>query len=84
MKEGAIVGGLIALFVYAMLPIYGNNGAPASMIPTGDAASNPTAFGKYVNNLPFSMVIFLGLEVLGIAAGIVAQLILRRHQQTRV
>jgi len=78
MKEGAYIGALIALIVYFMLPIYGNNGVPASVLPTGYAVSSTTGFSTYVGNLPFSMLIFFSLIVLGIAVGIAAQIILKQ------
>ena len=78
MKEGAYIGALVALLVYFMLPIYGNNGAPASIIPTGNAVSGTTGFSTYVSNLPFSTVIFFALEILGVSIGIASQMILKR------
>ena len=78
MKEGAYIGALVALLVYFMLPIYGNNGAPASIIPTGNAVSGTTGFSTYVSNLPFSTIIFFALEILGVSVGIAAQMILKR------
>ena len=78
MKEGAYIGALVALLVYFMLPIYGPDGTPASVIPTGDAVSSTTGFTTYVTNLPFSTVIFFSLEMLGISLGIVAQMVLRK------
>ena len=78
MKEGAYIGALIALLVYFMLPIYGDNGAPATIIPTGNAISSTTGFSTYVSNLPFSTVIFFALEILGVSLGIAAQSVLRK------
>lgn len=78
MKEGALIGAMAALLVYFMLPMYGNNGAPVSIIPTGNAVSSPTGFSTYVTNLPFSMVVFFALEVIGISVGIASQIVLRR------
>ena len=78
MKEGAYIGAVIALLVYVMItPIYGDNGAPATIIPTGNAIVNAAAFSGYVTNLPFGMMIFFALEFLGIAVGIAAQMFLR-------
>ena len=77
MKEGAYAGAIIALLVYFMLPIYGPNGEPASVIPTGDAVSDPAAFSGYVSNLPFSMIIFFALEILGVSVGIASQMMLK-------
>ena len=82
MKEGALIGAIIALLVYFMLPIYGNNGAPATILPTGNAISNPAAFNGYISNLPFSMLIFFSLEILGISVGVASQLILKRVSKT--
>lgn len=78
MKEGAYMGALVALIVYFMLPIYGDNGAPASIIPTGNAISSPQAFSSYVSNLPVSMIIFFALEILGISVGIVSQMVFKK------
>ena len=78
MKEGAYIGALIALFVYFMLPIYGNNGGRASIVPTGDAVATTTGFSTYVDNLPFSTVVFFSLEVLGVSLGIVGQMVLKK------
>ena len=78
MKEGAYIGALIALLVYFMLPIYGENGGRASVVPTGDAVSTATGFSTYVSNLPFSMLIFFALEVLGVSIGIAGQMVLKR------
>jgi len=82
MKEGAYIGALIALIVYFMLPIYGNDGVPASVLPTGNAASSTAGFSNYVSNLPFSMLIFFALVVTGIAVGIAAQIILKQVYNT--
>ncbi|MEK6827765.1 MAG: hypothetical protein AABX78_00285 [Nanoarchaeota archaeon] len=77
MKEGAYIGALVALLVYVMLPIYGNDGTPAKIIPTGNAVSSTTGFSTYVSNLPFSMVIFFALEILGISVGVTSQMVLK-------
>lgn len=77
MREGAYIGALVALIVYFMLPIYGDNGAPATIIPTGNAISSPTSFSTYVSNLPFSMIIFFALEIVGVSVGIASQMVLR-------
>lgn len=82
MKEGAYIGALIALIVYFMLPIYGNDGVPASVLPTGNAVASTSGFSNYVSNLPFSMLIFLALVVTGIAVGIAAQMILKQIHNT--
>ena len=79
MKEGAYIGALIALLVYFMLPIYGEGGTPATIIPTGDAVSSTTGFSTYVSNLPFSMIIFFALEILGISVGIASQMIFKQN-----
>lgn len=81
MKEGAYIGAIIAFLVYLMLPIYGDNGMPASILPTGHAVSDAGAFGGYVTNLPFSMIIFFALEILGVSLGIAAQLVLKKNYQ---
>ena len=78
MREGAYIGALVALLVYFMLPIYGDNGTPASIIPTGNAVSGTTGFSTYVTNLPFSTIIFFALEILGVSVGIASQMILKR------
>lgn len=77
MKEGAYIGALIALLVYFMLPIYNSDGTPASIIPTGNVISSATGFSTYVSNLPFGMIVFFALEILGISVGIASQMILR-------
>ena len=79
MKEGAYIGALVAFLVYFMLPIYGDNGMPATIIPTGNAISGPENFNGYVNNLPYSMVIFFVLEILGVGVGIASQMVLRKY-----
>ena len=84
MKEGAYAGALVALLVYFMLPIYGPNGAPATIIPTGNAISDATGFATYVSNLPFSMVIFFALELLGISVGAASQMVLKKVQQEKL
>ena len=81
MKEGAYIGGLIALIIYFMLPIYGDNGAPASLLPTGSVVST-AGFSGYVSNLPFSMLVFFALEILGISVGIASQMILTKVYNT--
>ncbi len=78
MKEGAYIGALIALFVYFMLPIYGEGGGRASIVPTGDAIASATGFDTYVSNLPFSSVVFFSLEFLGVSIGIVGQMVLKK------
>ena len=83
MKEGAYIGALIALIVYFMLPIYGNNGVPATIVPTGNAVSSTTGFSTYVSNLPFSVIIFFALEIIGVSLGITAQMVLRNVYQQK-
>ena len=78
MKEGAYIGAIIAFLVYLMLPIYGDNGTPASIIPTGAAVSSTTGFSTYVANLPFSTIVFFALEILGVSVGIVAQTVFKK------
>jgi len=78
MKEGAYIGALVALFVYFMLPIYGDNGGRATIVPTGDAISTTTGFSTYVDNLPFSSVVFFSLEFLGVSVGIIGQMVIKK------
>lgn len=78
MKEGAYIGALAALLVYFMLPIHSDGGTPAKIIPTGYATSSPTGFATYVGNLPFSMIVFFALEIIGISVGIASQMILKK------
>ena len=82
MKEGAYIGAIVGLLVYFLLPIYGENGTPASIIPTGNAVSSTTGFATYVSNLPFSMLIFFALEILGVSVGIVSQMVLKKVYKT--
>ena len=77
MKEGAFAGAVIALLIYSILPIYNTDG-PAALIPTGNAVSSPGAYSEYLGNLPFSMVVFTSLELLGISLGIAAQMMFRK------
>lgn len=77
MKEGAYIGALVALIVYFMLPIYGPYGGPASIIPTGNVVSSTTGFSTYLSNLPFSMIVFFVLEILGISVGVASQMVLK-------
>ena len=83
MKEGAYIGAIMAFFVYLMLPIYGDNGAPASIIPTANAVSSTSSFNGYVSNLPFSVIIFFALEIIGVSLGITAQMVLRNVYQSK-
>ena len=78
MKEGAILGALAAFFVFMFLPIYGENGTPASLIPTANAVADPATFTHYIDNLPFSTLVFFSLEILGVSLGIAAQVILKK------
>ena len=77
MKEGAYIGAIVAFFVYLFLPIYGDNGAPASILPTANVVSDAGYFNSYVNNLPFSMAVFFALEILGVSLGIAAQMVFK-------
>ena len=77
MKEGAYIGAIVAFFVYLMLPIYGDNGTPASVIPTANAVSDSNSFDNYVSNLPFSMIVFFALEIIGVSLGIAAQMVFK-------
>ena len=81
MKEGAYIGALVALIVYFMLPIYGDNGQPASIIPTANVVSNNSSFNAYASNLPFSTIIFFALEILGVSLGILAQMVFKNVYQ---
>lgn len=83
MKEGAYLGAIVAFFVYLMLPIYGDNGQPASVIPTGNVVSSTTGFSAYVSNLPFSIVVFFALEILGVSLGIAAQMFFKNIYQQK-
>jgi len=82
MKEGAYIGAIAALIIYFMLPIYGPNGAPATIVPTGNAISSTTGFSTYVTNLPFSMVLFFALEIMGISVGMASQAVLKKANKT--
>lgn len=84
MKEGAYIGALVAFLVYFMLPIYGDNGAPATIIPTGNVISSSTGFDTYVSNLPFSMIIFFALEILGISVGAASQMVLKKVRENKL
>ena len=83
MKEGAYIGALVALIVYVMLPIYGDNGSPASIFPTGNVVSDTDSFNGYVSNLPFSTIIFFALEILGVSVGISAQMFFKKYYQQK-
>ena len=73
MKEGAVFGAVMALFLYMFLPIYGSNGIEASILPTGNVVADQEAAKGFISNLPFSTIIFISLELMGISLGIVAQ-----------
>lgn len=77
-KEGAFIGAMIAVIIYFLIPIYGDNGVRAVFIPTGNAVSSTADFSDYVSNLPFSMMVFFALEILGISAGIASQMVFRK------
>ena len=77
MREGAYIGALVAVLVSFMLPMDGEGGTPVSVIPTANVVSNTGSLNVYVSNLPFSMLIFFALEILGISVGIIAQMILK-------
>ena len=77
-SEGAFIGAMVAVIIYFLLPIYGDNGVRAVFIPTGNAISNPSDFKDYTSNLPFSMIVFVALEALGISIGIISQVIFRK------
>ena len=82
MKEGAIIGAVVALFVYMLLPIYGDNGAQATLFPTANAIASPSGLSNYTGNLPLSMVVFFSLEILGVGVGILSQLVLRNFTKS--
>ena len=71
-------GALIGLLVYAMLPIYSAEGQKASLLPTANVVNDPQGMSKYISALPFSMMAFFILEVLGVGLGIAAEIYLRR------
>jgi hypothetical protein len=77
-QAGAFFGAVVGLLVYLFVPIYSDLG-PASILPTGNVVSNDAAYNSYVSNLPFSIFIWLALEVLGVAAGIIGQMIIRKN-----
>ena len=83
MKEGAMIGAIAALLVYFMLPIYGDNGQPASLLPTANVVSDSASLSSYVSNLPFSMIIFFALEILGVSIGVTAQMVFRKIYQNQ-
>ena len=78
MKEGAFIGAVVALLVYVMLPIYGDNGQPATVFPTANVVSDSISFNGYLSNLPVSTLIFFALELLGVSLGITAQMVLKK------
>ena len=78
MKEGAFIGAVVALLIYVMLPIYGDNGQPASVFPTANVVSDTGSFNGYVSNLPFSTMVFFALEIVGVSLGIAAQMIFKK------
>ena len=78
MKEGAFIGAVVALLIYVMLPIYGDNGQPASVFPTANVVSDTSSFNGYVSNLPFSTMVFFALEIMGVSLGIAAQMIFKK------
>ena len=79
MREGAIMGAMVALLVYFMLPIYSSDGVRASILPTGNVVSSGSARSNYFENIPFSLIIFFALEILGISIGMVAQRAMSRQ-----
>jgi len=78
MKQGIIFGEIIGILVYTMLPIYSAEGQRASLLPTGNVVDDPQGISRYVSALPFSMMIFFILEVLGVGLGVAAEIYLRR------
>ena len=77
-QAGAFFGAMIGLLVYLFVPIYSDLG-PASILPTGNVVSSNAAYNTYISNMPFSVIIFLTLELLGISAGIVGQIIIGKN-----
>ena len=77
MKHGAIFGAIIGLFIYTLMPIYSSEGQQAALLPTGNVVSQ-SGFSGYLSALPFSMMTFFILELLGVGLGIAAELYLRR------
>jgi len=77
-QAGAFFGAVIGLLIYLFVPIYSDLGQ-ASILPTGNVVSSNTSYNSYVSNLPFSIFIWLALEGLGICAGIVGQMIIRKN-----
>ena len=69
---------MAAFFVYMLLPIYGSNGMHIGLMPTGNVVSDPSTFAAYMENLPFSMLVFFSLEVLGVSVGIASQVMLKK------
>ena len=79
MKEGAFIGAVIALLVYVMLHIYGDNGQPATIFPTANVVADSGSLHGYLVNLPFSTIIFFALEILGVSVGAASQMIFRKY-----
>ena len=77
-QSGAFFGAVVGLLVYLFVPIYSDIGE-ASILPTGNVVLNALSYNKYVSNLPFSVFTFLSLEILGIAAGILGQIIIKKN-----
>ena len=78
MKEGALIGAVVALVVYFLIPVYNDSGIEASILPTGGVVLDG-GLAAYLNNLPLSMVVFFAFEILGISVGIASQMILNKH-----
>ena len=83
MKEGAFIGAVVALLIYVALPIYGDNGTPASVFPTAQVISDTNSFNGYVSNLPFSTMVFFALEIMGVSLGIGAQMVFRKVYESK-
>ena len=78
MKEGAFIGAVIALLVYVALPVYVDNGQPATIFPTAAVVADTPSFNNYLSNLPVSMILFFALELLGVSLGITSQIVLKK------
>ncbi len=81
MKEGMLFGAVLGLLVYLLVPIYSTDGVQANLLPTGNVVSDITNYNSYVANLPFSMIVFVSLEILGMGIGVIGQWVLR-HSYT--
>ena len=81
MKNGIIIGAIIGIFLYMIMPIYSVQGEKASLLPTGNVVNDQSALARYVDAFPFSMMTFLILEVIGIGFGIIAEMYLKKPKE---